>query len=407
MSQPARSEGVASPSAGPSGGGAGSRSTSADGGFGRLSVCLYTPSMDPSGMGGHMVDLAAEYAPDVDVTVMAWATPAGRRVLDGAAAVGATALSLPRPRDPDFADTIAWYLQEHPIDVFHIHVGTGRENFDGARAARAAGVAAVVQTLHMPWLMGSPRHRRPFFAAIEPVDRLIAVSERQRRTYERIGVAPELFATVPNGIRPRGPGPGRAAARLALGLGLDRRVVLTVGRLMAQKGQCYLVEAVPQLAARFPDLSVVIVGHGYLHTELAEQAAALGVGERVHLPGFRADARMLLDAADVFVLPSRQEAMPLAALEAMDAGLPVVATTVFGSAEVVVDGETGLLVPRDDSAALACAVGDLLEDRGRARRYGAAGRARYLKQFTSRRMASDTLAVYADVLAVGSARGSG
>lgn len=364
----------------------------------RLSVGLYTPSVDPSGMGGHMVDLAAEYAPDVDVTVMAWATPAGCRVLDQAAAVGATPFPLPHPRDPAFADTVVQRLRDVPVDVFHAHVGTGRENFDGARAARRAGVPVVVQTVHLPWQMGSPKHRVPFFAAIEPVDRVIAVSELQRATYERIGVPAELLRTVPNGIRPRGPGPGRAAARRALGLDDGQPVVLAVGRFLAQKGHRYLVAAVPELLRRFPDVAVVLVGDGVLREQLVRQVTELGVADHVHLTGFRSDARMLLDAADVFALPSRQEAMPLAALEAMEAGRPVVATRVSGSAEVVVDGETGLLVPPGDSAALAHALGELLADPERGRRYGTAGRERFLAHYTSTRMAQQTLDVYEELL---------
>ena len=364
----------------------------------RRSVCLYTPSVDPSGMGGHMVDLAAEYAPDVDVTVMAWATDGGCRVLEQAAAVGADPFPLPHPRSPTFADTVVQRLRDVPVDVFHAHVGTGRENFDGARAARRAGVPAVLQTLHLPWQMGSPKHRVPFFAAIEPVDRLIAVSELQRATYERIGVPSELLRTVPNGIRTRGAGLGRAAARRALGLDDDQRVVLTVGRLLVQKGQRSLVAAVPELVRRFPDVAVVVLGDGPLREPLLRQAADLGVAEHVHLPGFRADARLLLDAADVFALPSRQEAMPLAALEAMDAGLPVVASRVFGSAEVVVDGETGLLVPPGDADALARSLGELLDDPERRRRYGAAGRARFLAEYTGGRMAEQTRGVYEELL---------
>jgi glycosyltransferase involved in cell wall biosynthesis len=350
-------------------------------------------------MGAHMIDLAAEYGPDVDVTLMAWRTPGGERLLEQAAAVGAEPVPLPSPRDPSFARTVTERLRRCPVDVFHVHVGTGREDFDGARAARAAGARTVVQTLHLPWTLGSRKHRIPFFASIRPVDRLIAVSELQRRTYERIGVPSGLLRTVANGIRARGPGPGRTAARNALGLDDAQPVVLTVGRLMTQKGHLNLVAAVPELSDRFPDVAVVIIGQGTLREQLLEQAAALGVADRVHLPGFRADARMLLDAADLFVLPSRQEAMPLAALEAMDAGLPVVATCVFGSAEVVVDRETGLLVPRDHPAALARAITELLADPGRRRGYGAAGRARYLQRYTSARMAADTLAVYHEVLA--------
>lgn len=334
----------------------------------RLSVCLYTPSFAPSGMGGHMVDLAAEYVPDVDVSVMAWDTAGGRRVLEQAAEVGATPVPLPHPRSPGFADTIVQRLLDVPTDVFHVHVGTGREDFDGARAARRAGVQAVVQTLHLAWQMGSPKHRVPFLRAIAPVDRLLAVSGLQRATYERIGVAPELFRTVPNGVRPRGPGPGRAGARRVLGLDDDRPVVLTAGRLVTAKGHRSLVAAVPELVRRFPDVAVVVLGDGTLREPLLQQAADLGVAGHVLLPGFRSDARMLLDAADVFVLPSRQEAMPLAALEAMDAGLPVVATRVFGSAEVVLDGRTGLLVPRDDPAALTGALGALLADPARGPR---------------------------------------
>jgi glycosyltransferase involved in cell wall biosynthesis len=359
-------------------------------------------------MGAHMVDLAAEFAPTAEVTVMAWATQAGRRVLDRAAAVGARALPLPRPRDPAFADTIGTYLRACPAEVFHIHVGFGKENFDGARAARRAGVRAVVQTQHLPWLLGGHRPRVRLFRALQPVDRLIAVSAAERRTYERIGVPSELFTTVPNGVRPRGPGPGRAATRAALGLAPDAPVVLTVGRLTVMKGQRHLVDAVPDLAAAFPGLRVVIIGQGHLHAALTRQAADLGVGEVVRLPGHRTDARMLLDAADVFVLPSRQEAMPLVLLEAMDAGLPVVATRVFGSAEIVVDGETGLLVAPRDPQALGEAIARLLADPALRSRYAHAGHRRYLQAFTSRRMAADTLRVYEQALReAGAALGQG
>jgi glycosyltransferase involved in cell wall biosynthesis len=364
----------------------------------RRSVCLYTPSVDPSGMGAHMIDLAAEYVRDHDVTVMAWPTAPGQRLLDRAAAVGARAVALRHPRDPRFAEGVVRSLREHPVDVFHVHVGTGRENFDGARAARRAGVPAVVQTQHLPWLLASRKHRVPFFRALQPVDHLITVSLAQRQTYERNGVAPGLMTTIPNGIRARGPGAGRDAARVALGLDRDQPVVLTVGRLTVMKGQRHLVDAVPELARRFGGVAVVVIGQGHLHAQLRAQAQALGVADRVHLVGHRADARMLLDAADVFVLPSRHEGMPLVLLEAMDAGLPVVATRVIGSEEVVADGETGLLVRPQDPAALAAAIGRLLEDPALRQRYGRAGRRRYLERFTSARMAVQTAEVYDHVL---------
>ena len=362
------------------------------------SVCLYTPSADPSGMGVHMLELAAELRREMDVSVLAWSTAPGQHLLARAQALGTRAVPLPHPRAADFGAAIERHLRAHPADVFHIHVGTGRENFDGARAARAAGVPAVLQTQHYPWLLGSRKHLVPFSLAIEPVDHLIAVSEAQRRTYDRVGVPVERMTTVPNGIRARGPGPGRRAARAALGLGEQQLVVLTIGRLTVMKGHRHLVDAVPGLLRRFPDLAVVVLGQGHLHEDLQKQAAGLGVADAVHLPGHRSDARMLLDAADVFVLPSRHEGMPLVLLEAMDAGLPVVATRVIGSEEVVVDGETGLLVRPRDASALEQALGQLLADSQLRGRYGQAGRERFQECFTAARMAADTVRVYEQVL---------
>ena len=372
----------------------------------RLSICLYTPSVDPSGMGSHMLDLAAEYLPGADVSVLCWDTVSGRRVLDRAAAAGARAHALPHPRDPAFADDVVGFLTRHPADVFHVHVGSGREDFDGARAARRAGVPAVVQTQHQPWLFRAPRKLVRFAHAISAVDRLITVSWGEQRTYERIGVPPERLVTVQNGIVPRGPGPGRAAARAELGLRPDQLVVMNVGRLMRQKGHDVLVEALPGLVASFPQLAVVVIGSGTLAGPLTARAADLGVAGHLLLAGHRTDARMLLDAADVFVLPSRQEGLPLAALEAMDVGLPVVGTDVIGTSEVVVDGETGRLVPSQDVAALCGALAGLLADPALRARYGAAGRRRYLAQFTAKRMAAETFAVYEDVLAAAAARGA-
>ena len=123
--------------------------------------------------------------------------------------------------------------------------------------------------------------------------------------------------------------------------------------------------------------------------------------------GHRPDARAVLDAADVFVLPSRHEGMPLAVLEAMEAGLPVVGTRVIGSEEVVVDGVTGTLVRYGDPGALGGALARLLADPGLRRRQGEAGRSRYLAGFTRERMARDTAAVYESVLATAGSRDAG
>ena len=362
------------------------------------SICFYTPSTDPSGMGAHMLDLVAAFAGTAEVSLMARTTPNARWLLDRAAELGARTLSLPSPRDPRFGPLITEHLRLHPADVFHCHVGTGSENWPGARLARAADSPVVLQTQHLPYALSSPRRLRAYFCSITEVDRLIAVSAGLRRTYERIGVSPELFTTVHNGIAPLVHRMPRNQARRALGLDLTQPVVMTVGRLTHMKAQWQLLSAVPDLVARFPELAVVLLGDGPLADALVKRAAAQGVAHVVRFPGHRPDARQLLAAADVFVLPSRYEGMPLAALEAMDAGLPVVATRVIGNAEVVDDGVTGALVPFGRPAELGAAIGELLADPTLRRRQGAAGRCRYLAGFTRDRMVADTVAVYEELL---------
>jgi glycosyltransferase involved in cell wall biosynthesis len=204
---------------------------------------------------------------------------------------------------------------------------------------------------------------------------------------------------VPNGVGPRTAAPGRVAARRLLGLDADQLVAMSVGRLVTMKGHRYLIDSVPALLDRFPGLVVLIIGDGHLNAQLTKQVAGLGLSRHVRLLGHRADARALLDAADLFVLPSLHEGMPLAALEAMEASLPVVATRVIGNEEVVMDEETGLLVPAQDAPALSRALATLLGDPLLRARLGEAGRRRYLAGFTREQMADGTLAVYSRVMA--------
>ncbi|MCW2608616.1 MAG: glycosyl transferase group 1 [Frankiales bacterium] len=362
-------------------------------------VCLYTPSFDPSGMGRHMLDLATELALTRDVSLLAWGTPAGTRLLTAAERGGVRTCALPPPRDPGFGPAVTCFLRRHPAEVFHVHVGTGREDFDGARAARAAGVPVVLQTQHLPWLLSQEHKQRPFFRGLREVDHVLTVSRAQRATYAAIGLPATATSTVPNGVAARTAVPGRLAARRELGLTPDQPVVLTVGRLTVMKGQRHLLDALPELTARVPDLAVVLVGDGHLRETLGKQAADLGVAHVVRFAGQRSDARALLDAADVFVLPSLTEGMPLAVLEAMEAGLPVVATRAIGVEEVVDDGVTGLLVPIGDPRALAAALDRLLGDAPLRARLGAAGRDRYLSSFTAARTAREVARVYDAVVA--------
>jgi glycosyltransferase involved in cell wall biosynthesis len=345
-------------------------------------------------MGRHMLDLVEGLTGRADVTVMCRTGPRARWLFEEATALGARTVALPSPHDPTYPQVIGGFLSSHPVDVFHGHAGWGWEDPDGLRLARAAGVPAVVITHHLPFLLSRRDKAEKLIENTSFAHWRIAVSDGLRDTYIGRGVSEEHFVTVPNGVRPRQRPPGRAAARAALDLRPEDLVVLSTGRLVHMKGQRYLIEAAALLKPAWPHLQVVILGEGELRQDLENLAAERGLTGSVHLPGHRGDARLLLDAADVFALPSRAEGMPLALIEAMEAGVPVVATRVIGSTEVVTEGETGLLVPAQDAGMLATALARLLGDGDKRARYGPAGRRKYLRDYTVDTMVTRTQAVY-------------
>jgi glycosyltransferase involved in cell wall biosynthesis len=177
-------------------------------------------------------------------------------------------------------------------------------------------------------------------------------------------------ATIVNGIAPAPQAADRDALVACWGLDPSRAIVLAVGRLVHVKNHALAVRAL----AGVPDASLVLVGRGPLADELRHQAEQAGVADRVVLAGLREDARALIGTADAVVLPSRSEGLPLAALETLAAGTPLVATDVRGVRELVADG-AALLVPPDDAEALAQALRRVLTDVDVRARLAASGRA--------------------------------
>ena len=185
------------------------------------------------------------------------------------------------------------------------------------------------------------------------------------------------LAHVPNGIDTAvfaAAEADRPAARAALGIAPDAPVVGTVGRLAEVKQQGVLIRAFAQVLPAFPAARLVLVGDGPLWAELEELAGSLGLGGAVLFAGYRPNPERYLAAMDVFVLPSRAEAMPLVIPEAWAAGRPVVATRVGGIPELIEDGKTGLLVEPGDVGGLAVRLRQLLADPPLARALGRAGR---------------------------------
>ncbi|HWQ14626.1 MAG TPA: glycosyltransferase [Roseiflexaceae bacterium] len=249
------------------------------------------------------------------------------------------------------------------------------------------------------WLLGPKRfgYRLLYRLAARWVDGFIAVSDEVRTALlEQIGAIDDKIAVICNGvdIRRYGGGGDRAGLRRRLGLPEDAHLMALVGTLKPQKGHRVAIEAARTVAPRFPRLHLLFVGDGAERAALESLAASSGVGEHIHFLGSRGDVPELLASCDSFVLPSLWEGLPMALIEAMASGLPVVASEVSGTKQVMLPGETGLLVPPGDATALAAAMTALLADPVAAVAMGAAGRRRVETAFSAQRQAEDHLALY-------------
>lgn len=318
---------------------------------------------------------------------------------DGAMAAEFTAAGIEVGRvakrgglDPTLVPRLARELRRRGTEVVHTH--NPLPLVYGAPAARLIG-AASIHTKHG----ANPAPRRTKWlhrTAARLTDAFVAVSDATAaQARAEHDVAPGKLHAIANGIRLAryAPDPeARAAARVELGLG-DAWVIGTVGRMDAYKNQAALVRAMaPLLSSR---VRLVIIGDGDDRAEVEAAVAALAEPRWVVLAGRRLDVPRLVHAFDVFALSSRSEGLPLVVPEAMAAGLPVVATAVGGLPRVIEHGETGLLVPAGDDAALSAALSQLTHDRERARAMGGRGRQAALARYGHDRMVDAYLALYA------------
>ena len=292
-------------------------------------------------------------------------------------------------------------LRERRPDVLHTH--TSKAGATGRLAALVAGKrpAAVVHTFHghvLSGYFGSSRERT--FRIVERAlgyvtDRVIAVSEQVRDDLLRFHVAPrEKLSIVHYGFdldRRVGGAPGaRAAKREAVGAAAGDFVIGWAGRLSDIKRPLDLVRT----AAEVPGSLLVLAGDGELRNEVESLAATLGVADRVRLLGYVDDLGDWYGAFDAFLLTSANEGAPVVAIEALAAGMPVVATDAGGTRTVVDDGESGYVTAIGDVAALAARLRELRDDAALRRRLGETGAARMRERFSTRRMVDETQAVY-------------
>lgn len=357
----------------------------------QMSMLLYTESPDPSGMGELMLTLAEALRVHYRFLFACPPTPAGTLLLARAERLGLQTLRLDR------LDGLGHWLWEQHIDLMHNHAGIGWEGHEGIYAAREAGLP-VIRTEHLPYLITDPSQQADHTRMLAAVNVLVCVSEGARRTFEHAGVDPALLCVVRNGARDVAVPPDRAGVRHELGLPEGCSLVLTVGRFTPQKNYPVLLDAVPAVLTVHPEAQFVWVGQGPLWDRLREMVQTRGLARYVHLVGQRSDVPRLMTAADLFVLPSQFEGLPLVVLEAMASGLPVVGTRVCGIEEAVTDGGTGRLVPCDDSQALAEAIHAGLADAEQRRQWGCQARAAFDSHWRADRMARDMQVVYEEVL---------
>jgi len=305
--------------------------------------------------------------------------------------------------DPLALSRLVALLRRGKYDIVHSHL---------FRADIFAGLAVAQMGEHAPLLV-STRHNddrfflNPFVGIAHYMvsarqDLIIAISDHIARFTVSRGVRdPARVRRVYHGIEPTVTAAlERDGQRIRADLGIDPSefVVGNVGRLALQKGQRHLIGAMPLLLERVPRAHAVIAGSGDLEDYLRDLALEVGVADRVHVLGPRRDVPALMHAMDVFAMPSIWEGFGLVLLEAMAAGRPIVASRVATIPEVVLDGETGVLVPAGDPVALADALAGLAMDSARARAYGDAGRERLRTQFSIEKMVGDTELLYRELL---------
>jgi glycosyltransferase involved in cell wall biosynthesis len=217
------------------------------------------------------------------------------------------------------------------------------------------------------------------------MDRVVCVSEGQADRVRGAGVPAEGVAVIRNAIRTdrfSDPDPGGRQELQALFRTPRSRIVVAAGRLSPEKGFGVLLTAARRVVERDPSLGFVLFGDGALRATLARQIQTAGLREHVILAGFRTDLDYLLPCCDLVVLPSFTEGLPNVILEAFAAGLPVVATAVGGTPEIVADGVNGYLVAPGDDATLARRILDALASEEERQAMGQRGRERVLREFT-------------------------
>lgn len=289
-------------------------------------------------------------------------------------------------------------LRERQIKILHSHMFWS--SMFASPVSRMSGVPVVIETPHVreQWRKGWKASYRIDRAVARCVDRYIAVSHANARYLaEEKKIPQEKITVIQNGCdlsRFNRDDRAPQGMKTNLGFGPDDPVLLIIGRLEPQKGHAIMLQAMLAILREFPNARLLCIGEGALRSDLEQQISALGISQSVRMLGYQSNVPDWLALADVLVLPSFFEGLPLVAIEALAAGKAVVASAVDGTPEVVIDGRTGLLVPPGDSASLAEAVCRMLRDAVLRQSLALAGHDFVRRQFTRERQVLETEQCY-------------
>lgn len=299
---------------------------------------------------------------------------------------------------PLYLASIPWLLLRGRYDIVHCHLIPS--NIIAKPLAALCGVSAILNHDHTN---DTHRAENKILLALDRfanrfASHLIPVSASCRDfLMEHESIPNERITLVPNAIDLRRFTPGsttKAEARQKLGVCANGSVLAGVGRLNPQKNFSLFLDVAARLASRFPDLRFLLAGDGPEEKMLRSKASALGIADRVLFTGYVSDSRLVYLAADVLLMPSRFEGLPMTLLEAMAMGLPVVASRLDGIAEVVDDPEDGLLAPPDDADLFVDHVAALISNRELAADMAKRARSKIENRYSVERLTAAVESIY-------------
>ena len=308
-------------------------------------------------------------------------------------------IELRKPWQINAALQLAEILRSHKVDILHSHIFYA--SLFASPIGWSCSVPIVIETPHVReyW-------RREGFKSRFIIDRLVghcvnryvAVSEANGRYLtEYKGLPTQKISVIHNGsdlVRFRHLRSKSAGLRQKLGFGTEELLLLVAGRLEPQKGHAVLLTALPQVRRAFPNVLTVFAGEGELLPQLQRQVAKLGLQGAVDFVGYQSNMEEWFSIADITVLPSFYEGLPLVAIESLAAGTPLVATAVDGTPEIVIHERTGLTVPPGAPEELAAAICRLLADPKMRAQFGNAGRTWVEEEFSQEKQIKRTEDLY-------------